>query len=85
MTAPATQSIQIHIRVRKEDSAWVYFVLESEEGITAYSTLPFTVGDPHRDLELHVPPDFVAEVEEILVRLGDRIYRLPSCSPPSGD
>ena len=76
---PATQSIRIQIRVRKEDSAWIYFILESQEGLTAYSTLPFRVGDPHRDLELLVPPDFLSEVEELLARLGDQVYRLPSC------
>lgn len=65
------------IRVRKEDSAFVYFILESYEGITSYSTLEFKTGDAHRDLELRIPPDFIDEVDELLSSLGDLIYELP--------
>ena len=66
------------IRVKKEDSAFVYFILESHEGITSYSTLPFNTGDAHRDLELSIPPDFLEEVEEVLKSLGEMVYLLPS-------
>jgi hypothetical protein len=72
----ATQSIYKKIRVRKEDSAFVYFILESYEGISSYSTLDHKVGDPHRDLELRIPPDFLNEVQELLKELGDMIYEL---------
>ena len=72
----ATQSIYKKIRVRKEDSAFVYFILESYEGIASYSTLDHKIGDPHRDLELRIPPDFVGEVQELLKELGDMIYEL---------
>ncbi len=71
-------SIFKKIRVRKEDSAFVYFMLESYEGIASYSTLPHTVGDSHRDLELRIPPDFVSEVDELLGSLGEMIYELKS-------
>ncbi len=67
-------SIKREIRVRKEDSAFVYFILESYEGITSYSTLEFQKGDPYRDLELRIPPDFLNEVNDLLNRLGDLIY-----------
>ena len=73
------RSVVKKIRVRKEDSAFVYFILESYEGITSYSTLEFKQGDPHRDLELRTPPDFVTEVDELLQRLGDMIYELEPC------
>jgi len=66
-------SIRRVIRVRKEDSAFVYFVLEAQEGITAYSTLPFTPGDAYRDLELQIPPDFVEETEDLLKSLGEMV------------
>jgi hypothetical protein len=72
----ATQSIYKKIRVRKGDSAFVYFILESYEGITSYSTLDHKVGDPHRDLELRVAPDFIDEVQELLKELGEMIYEL---------
>ncbi len=71
-------SIRRKIRVRKEDSVFVYFILESYEGITSYSTLPFDKGDLHRDLELRIPPDFLHEVEELLKRFGDLIYEIKS-------
>ena len=67
---------QRRIRVRKEDSAFVYFILESYEGITSYSTLPYRTGDAHRDLELTIPVDFLTEVDRLLKRLGDMVYEL---------
>ena len=69
-------SIRRQIRVRKEDSAFVYFILESYEGITSYSTLGFKRGDLFRDLELRVPPDFKEEVDSLLKRLGDLIFEM---------
>ena len=75
-TQPAKHSIFRRIRVRKEDSAFVYFILESYEGITSYSTLDFKVGDAHRDLELRIAPDFVDEVGALLKSLGEMIYEL---------
>jgi hypothetical protein len=73
-------SIRRKIRVKKEDSAFVYFILESHEGVTSYSTLPFKQGDPHRDLELRIPPDFVNEVNELLKSFGDMVYEIQSDS-----
>jgi hypothetical protein len=67
-------SLKKVIRVKKEDSAYVYFILESYEGITSYSTLDFKTGDLYRDLELRIPPDFEEEVEILLKSLGDLIY-----------
>ena len=69
-------SIRRNIRVKKEDSAFVYFILESYEGITSYSTLDFKTGDLYRDLELRIPPDFLNEVEDLLTRLGDLVYEI---------
>lgn len=64
------------IRVRKEDSAFVYFLLESYEGITAYSTLDSKPGDSYRDLLLLIPPDFASEVNQLLNQLGEMVYEL---------
>ncbi len=74
----AQSSIRRVIRVRKEDSAFVYFILESYEGITSYSTLPFKPGEAHRDLELMVPPDFEGDVQDVLNRLGDLAHEIRS-------
>lgn len=59
----------VRIRVRKEDSAYVYSILEANEGLAAYSTLPHGEGDHHRDLELIVPDSFRSEVDELLAYL----------------
>jgi hypothetical protein len=68
------------IRVRKQDSAYVYFILESYEGIVSYSTLAHQTGDPHRDLELRYSVSFQSEVEELLRtlsnELGDSLHEL---------
>ncbi len=69
---------QMLIRVKKEDSAFVYCILESHEGIVSYSTVDYQVGTPHRDLELTVPLDFKEELRRVLSELGDLIYELPS-------
>ncbi len=75
------QSVRRKIRVKKEDSAFVYFILESYEGITSYSTLEFKQGDPHRDLELRIPPDFLQDVDNLLKQFGDLVYEI---QPESG-
>lgn len=79
MTKLVTDSIKRKIRVKKEDSAFVYFILESHEGIVSYSTLDFEKGDLYRDLELRIPPDFIDEVEKVLEQLGDIIYEPEEC------
>jgi len=58
------------IRVKKEESAFLYFVLEAREGLTFYSTLPHQSGDAHRDIELMTPVDFLPELEALLKQLG---------------
>lgn len=62
------------IRVSKEDSAYVYAILESHEGIASYSTLDHRVGEPHRDLELLIPVSRLAEAERVLNELKELIY-----------
>lgn len=64
-----SRSVFRTIRVRKEDSAFVYFMFESYEGIASYSTLDHKPGDAHRDLELRIPPDFIEEVDRLLTKL----------------
>ena len=73
------------IRVRKQDSAFVYFILEAQEGIVAYSTLDFKPEDAHRDLLLMIPPDFVSEVDKLLKELGELVYEIPTDSSTSSD
>lgn len=58
------------IRVRKQDSAYLYQLLESYEGLANYSTLTLEKDVPYRDIALHIAPDFQAEVEALVDRLA---------------
>lgn len=70
--APSASVVR-RIRLRTEDSAFVYSIFEASEGVCAYSTLPHTPGDRHRDLELVIPAGQLPEVERILKDLTDRL------------
>ncbi|MGE0615104.1 MAG: hypothetical protein AB7P04_05660 [Bacteriovoracia bacterium] len=70
------------IRVRKEDSAFVYCLFESYEGIASYSTLEAPVGAHYRDLVLNVPPDFSVEVDQVLATIAHLYHEIPP--PPPG-
>lgn len=61
------------IRVSKKESAFVYAIFESYEGITSYSTLDCKPEDSFRDLELYITPDYVSDVDELLKNLGNLI------------
>lgn len=61
---------QIVVRVRKQDSAYLYQVLESYEGLANYSTLTAGKDLPYRDIALHIAPDLKAELEALLERLA---------------
>jgi hypothetical protein len=54
------------LRVAKEDSAFLYQLLEANEGMTNYSTLTTDKGLGYRDIALHVAPDLKEELEEFL-------------------
>lgn len=61
------------LRVRKEDSAFLYQILEASDGLTNYSTLPSEKQSPHRDILLHPSPDLLAEVREMVDRIAKEI------------
>ncbi len=64
-----TPELLVHkkvLRVRKEDSAFVYNILEAHEGLASYSTLPHRVGEAHRDLELMIPDSLLSEAQLML-------------------
>jgi hypothetical protein len=64
---------KIIIRSKKEDSVFLYNILESHEGLTSYSTLPFDRHDQHRDLQLWFAAESEADVRRVLVQFGDMI------------
>jgi hypothetical protein len=61
------------LRVRKEDSAYLYQILEASEGLTNYSTLAADKHSSHREILLHLAPDLVHEVRELIERLAREI------------
>ena len=63
----------LRIRVRKEDSAFVYAVLEASEGIASYSTVDYRAGEWSRDLELQIPAGLRQEVDATLKSLEESL------------
>lgn len=61
------------IRVRKQDSAYFYQVLESYEGLCNYSTLTVEKELPYRDIKLHYAPDLLPELRALVDRLAKEI------------
>lgn len=61
------------IRVRKEDSAYLYQILESYEGLVSYSTLTSAPGHPYRDIVLHPASGPIAGLQRLLERLREEI------------
>ena len=61
------------IRVRKQDSAYLYQILESYEGLTNFSTLDAEKESPYRDIALHYAPDLFPELERLLLCLEAEI------------
>ena len=48
----SSQLFHYIIRLSKEDSAFLYFQLESNEGLCFYSTLPYEPHTQYRDIDL---------------------------------
>jgi hypothetical protein len=73
----------IFVRLTRADSAFLYTILEASEGIVSYSTLLHKEGELTRDLELQVPPPFMAEIQSLLAELSSWVTILPSDYDPS--
>lgn len=50
--------------MHRRDSAFVYAILESLEGMASFSTLPDEPGQDFREIELAIPEGFALEIEE---------------------
>ena len=61
------------IRVHRRESAFVYAILESLEGMASFSTLPHIPHQDHRDLALSIPQEFQAEIETVLEGLRKKM------------
>lgn len=67
------RACEMKIRVRKQDSAYLYQILESYEGLANYSTVVTPKELPYRDIELHIAPDLKGEVDALVGRLAQEI------------
>ena len=54
------------LRVNKNDSVFVYFTLEANEGICFYSTLESTSDHGFRDIVIHCTPEYFLPLQEII-------------------
>ncbi|PIP95528.1 MAG: hypothetical protein COW00_11600 [Bdellovibrio sp. CG12_big_fil_rev_8_21_14_0_65_39_13] len=68
-----TQLWHLVLRAPKEESAFIYFQLESNEGLAFYSTLDSSLNAEYRDIELHSPISLKPEVEQFLSYLESKI------------
>ena len=64
------QLIHTVIRVPKEESAFVYFTLEANEGLSFYSTLENTLGQGYRDIAIKTHESLEVELDHLINELG---------------
>lgn len=67
------QLIHTVIRVPKEESAFVYFTLESNEGLSFYSTLENSLGQGYRDIAIKTHESLEDELDHLITVLGKAI------------
>ena len=61
---------QIHIQLPKSDSYFLYFLLEANEGISFYSTIPSSIPTPGLvTIECNFHPSTAANVMHLLEQL----------------
>lgn len=58
--------IEYHIRLSKEKSSFLYFILESNENLCFYSTLPFEKGSTTRELCIRCTPELEEQVAALI-------------------
>ena len=66
---PIQKLIHYRIRVPKKQSAFTYFILEANEGLCFHSTVDYTPGVTHRDIDIKSSIDFTDEIAHILNEL----------------
>lgn len=74
MTYQNTRSIQyLRVRVSKEDSVFLYFILESNDNLCWYSTIPHEVGQKYRDIDIRTTIENSQELLRLLKYLEKEI------------
>lgn len=61
------------IKVPKQHSSFLYFILEACDGMCFYSTLNYEVGWPFRRIEINTTEWFRPELERLCQKLADTL------------
>lgn len=69
----SSQLRRLRIRTPKEDASFIYFTLESNEGLAFYSTLEDSIRGPYRDIELYSPMSLASEFQNLLDHLKSSV------------
>ena len=65
--------IRYHLKLPKEHSSFLYFVLEGHDNLSFYSTLPHEEGSQFRELELFSPIEFTEDLDRLWQHLEDSL------------
>ena len=68
-----TNLVQYLLRMPKADSSFFYFVLEANEGIAFYSTMPFTKGQMYRDIQVTCTKELDLELSNIIKHCNSKL------------
>ncbi len=72
-TLPEGRVHKMVVRTSKQDSVFLYNVLEASEGLAAYSTVNYQIGDRHRDVELLIPLKLLKNVKDLMTFLKNTV------------
>ncbi len=61
------------LRTQKDDAYFVYFTLESNEGLCFYSTLDDSLKGQYRDMEIMCSIELSGHLKELIARLQTEI------------
>lgn len=67
------QLMHLVIRTSKEDSAFIYFQLESRDGLAFYSTLESSLNESYRDISLYTPLSLQKEMKQFVEYLSSEL------------
>jgi hypothetical protein len=68
----SSQLFHYIVRLNKEDSAFLYFQLESNDGLCFYSTLPYEPHTQYRDIDLKGDILLQGEVQHLLKQCSQK-------------
>ena len=66
------QLVHMVIRVAKQDSAFIYFILEASEGLFFYSTLKHSLAQKHRDVDIKGSISLIDEIKSTMNQIKNQ-------------